>query len=115
MDNNNVEKGDLVKFSKENVLNLDDLRNENLYFCQKCNYLIDDPVKCTNCNVNYCSKCVEDENKKVIPCVKCQNTNYEKNIELIQDLSANINVKCPNCFKEMSYNEGINHRHENKN
>ena len=115
MDNNNVEKGDLVKFTKENVTNLFDLRNENLYFCQKCNYLIDNPVKCTNCNVNYCSKCVEDENKHEIPCIQCQQTNYEKNIELIQDLITNIKVKCPVCFKDLSYNDAINHRHENKN
>ena len=100
MDNNNVEKGDLVKFTKENVTNLFDLRNENLYFCQKCNYLIDNPVKCTNCNVNYCSKCVEDENKQEIPCVQCKQTNYENHFKRIKIkiLVFNNNINCPNNY-----------------
>lgn len=114
MDNNN-NVGDLVKFSKNDIINIENLRYEELYFCSKCNNLIDNPVKCTNCNTNYCSKCVEDENKQVISCDQCQHSNYEKNIELIQDLITNLKIKCPICFKELSYNEAIVHRHENKN
>ena len=112
---NHFEKGDLVKFTRDNIIENNSIRNLDVYFCKKCQNLIDNPVKCTNCNDKYCSACVEDEDKKNIPCINCNGTNYEKDIEILQELGANIKVNCNQCGKELNYNDAIGHRHQNKN
>ena len=104
------DKSKKVKFKKNDII-INSNVNINDILCYKCQSLLDNPVQCKECNINYCNDCVEDENKNKKKCLICEKNLYEKNINLYQTLLNNIKVKCNQCNEILEYKNAMNHSH----
>ena len=99
-----------IKFKKNDII-INSNVNINDILCYKCQNLLDNPVECKECHINYCFDCVEDENKNKKKCLLCEKNLYEKNTNLFQTLLSNIKVKCNQCNEILEYKNAMNHCH----
>ena len=99
-----------IKFKKNDII-INSNVNINDILCYKCQNLLDNPVECKECHINYCIDCVEDENKNRKKCLICEKNIYEKNSNLFQTLLNNIKVKCNQCNEILEYKNTMNHCH----
>ena len=50
----------------------------NDILCYKCQNLLDNPIQCNECHINYCNDCIVDENKNKKTCLICKKNNLKK-------------------------------------
>ena len=78
--------------------------------CPLCLHILMDPVMCSNCQIAFCKKCIEDFSKKNDKCPNyCANPNYKNSIGKNEILSE-LKVKCENCNSIISYNNAKDHQ-----
>ena len=104
--NEEIINTDIIKFNKESFFGDKNIINVNKYICSKCNCFFAQPVKCTECSINFCKKCNEGQN-----CRNCNNDKFENNDDLIKEMNENVKIKCYKCDKILDYQESLNHFH----
>lgn len=100
-------KGVLDNYPNRSLKNEFDIPSK--YICFICHKLINDPVCCYKCNMNFCKECIENfinENQK---CPKCLNLIFTKMLKPL-DFSKEykkISVECPyeGCKERFKLNE----------
>ena len=107
-----IDESKIVKFDINNIINTGNINDIEKYKCNQCNKIVYNPMKCCNCNNNYCLNCIkENDDNKLKKCKVCNTDEYETNSELIFDLVNNVKVFCDKCNKELNYESMLIHVH----
>ena len=79
--------------------------------CQICQGLLDNPILCANCEIPFCSQCIDQWTKKNNQCVmKCEGIFQPKKIQrMIKNMMENVLLECKICKKTINLVEYPNH------
>ena len=82
---------------------------KDLIKCPLCSKIYKEPMRCKECQNNYCKNCIENWLKKenIAPC-NCINPVYVQNIDKNGVLSL-IKFRCKHCKEEIKYNDVESH------
>ena len=96
--------------------------NNDILICSKCNYFVNDPFTCENCeSINFCKECIDElvKNKdlKKLKCPLCQEElKLKKNNSLFDLLNNMKNINCNFCHNKFdNINEYFSHKSNCKN
>lgn len=91
--------------------------NNDILYCSMCNYIVNDPFTCENCeSINFCKECIDEliKNKdlKKLKCPLCQEKLILKKNNSLFDLLNNMkNFKCNFCHNKFdNINEYFSHK-----
>ena len=77
--------------------------------CFICKKILKNPVMCSNCQSNFCKKCIENWSDEHSKCPNnCENSEYKTNQDKMALLSI-LKFKCKNCKSEVKYNDVKSH------
>ncbi len=98
---------------KSIINNNNEINNKEKYICNICKNILTNPQKCTHCNNNYCLDCLKtNESRKSVFCPKCQNSDYENNLYLLNELISKVKIKCDECGMTLDYQSAMEHFHK---
>jgi hypothetical protein len=99
----------------DRIVNKNEFRHLERLTCQLiCTQILIDPVKCSECSLHFCKRCIEKWHKSTPSCPNCRNVFVGSKAEksLLEDLS-DIIIKClymvNGCAQELGYNEIVPH------
>ena len=83
----------------------------NIVTCSICNGILINPKQCTNCENNFCYKCIDDWFKKSKTCpFKCEKIVLKDSNKQTKNLLSKLNFVCNICGMNINYENFLNHK-----
>jgi len=96
--------------------------NSDIFMCSICNYLVNDPYTCNNCeSLNFCKECIDEivKNREMskMKCPLCQDKFHaKKNNSIFEILNKLKNITCTFCHNKFNnINDYYSHKPNCKN
>ena len=101
-----------------NFIDPDNISNKDFYeeiynivTCSICNGILINPKQCTNCENNFCYKCIDDWFKKSKTCpFKCEKIVLKDSNKQTKNLLSKLNFVCNICGMNINYENFLNHK-----